>query len=134
MSSDINLRSHIHSTYGIGQVQGTIGQNTTLARKNTVSSLAERRADLKQQKNARKEHQEEVKEPRVFELDGNESDELLNDNEENNQIEQPQNPNTNLSNTKVKRYRSTHNLMKSDTKKKETSGNMSAYGDIQTDN
>lgn len=46
MTSDINLRSHIHATYGLGQTQSQMAAGVGQSRKGVVS-LAERRADLK---------------------------------------------------------------------------------------
>ena len=72
MSGDITLRNHIHATLQ----QSTSNTSSTGALPKRGLSLAERRADFKTHKNARKGNTQaklDVKEPRVIEVEDDES-------------------------------------------------------------
>ena len=84
MTADINLRSHIQATYSLGQPQSQSTGGGTQGRK-AGGTLAERRADIKSHKYARKgEPTDGLQEPRVYELEDDESEDQLAMGEESN--------------------------------------------------
>ena len=92
MSSDITLRSHIHAQYGIGYNQAPsqqiVGGGPSQPRKG-AASLAERRENMKQLKNAKRDPHNfkghEIQEPRVFEVEDDDNEDVEDLEQENSE-------------------------------------------------